>query len=274
MKPPASLPPEAHYGVLLRDQPACELDEIADQIRRLGYAVVDSGYSAAELNRLSAAFNQTRQQYVQAWGADRLRNINELHTIRAPLTQADPAFLELAGNPRILDVLGRLIVGKFILNQQNGIINPPGETYNQAAWHRDLPYQHFVSSSPLALNALFCLDDFTRENGSTFVLPATHKSINYPSAAYIEKHAVQLEAKAGQYLLLDCMMFHSGGFNRTHKERRAVNHVYTIPYFKQQIKLAGLMHHHELTPAQRELFGFGYQEPVTIEQYLENRKAP
>ena len=263
--------PDASYGILVQDKPASELDEIAEQVRRLGYAILDSGFSADELAQLSEAFNRTRADYVQRWGEARLRSVNEYYTIRAPLTHGDPLFLRLATNTPLMTVLSQLIVGKFILNQQNGIINPPGETYNQGAWHRDLPYQHYTSSTPLAINALFCVDAFTPANGSTFVLPATHKTANFPSESYIQRNALQVEAKAGQYLLLDCMLFHAGGFNSTNRERRAVNHVYTIPYFKQQIKLPGLMSHVELTQEQMAILGFACQEPPTIDQYLITR---
>jgi ectoine hydroxylase-related dioxygenase (phytanoyl-CoA dioxygenase family) len=84
----------------------------------------------------------------------------------------------------------------------------------------------------------------------------------------VERNALQVEAKAGQYILLDCMLFHSGGFNRTEAERRAVNHVYTIPYFKQQIKLPELLKGVSLTSDQEELFAFGFEEPASIDQYL------
>lgn len=263
--------PDTAYGVLLQDKPTSELDDVAEQVRRLGYATLDSGFSEDELAQLSDAFNQTRADYVQTWGEARLRSANEFHTIRAPITHGDPVFMRLATNQNLTTVLNKLIVGKFILNQQNGVINPPGETYNQGAWHRDLPYQHYISSSPLAVNALFCVDDFTLENGSTFVLPASHKTVNYPSERYIQRNALQVEAKAGQYILLDCMLFHSGGFNRTDKERRAVNHVYTIPYFKQQIKIANNIDAEKLTPSERDLLGLNYQEPLSIEQYLSTR---
>lgn len=263
--------PNASYGVLLEDNLSSELDEIAEQVRRLGYAILDSGYSTDELKLLSDSFNLTRANYVKIYGERRLRYAKELHTIRAPLTHGDPVFLRLATNPNLLEVLNKLIIGKFILNQQNGVINPPGETYNQGAWHRDLPYQHYVADSPLAINALFCVDDFTLENGSTFVLPATHKTANYPSESYIRRNALQVEARAGQYILLDCMLFHSGGFNRSEKERRAVNHVYTIPYFKQQIKLPELLKCADLSADQKELFGFNFEEPCSIDQYLAKR---
>jgi ectoine hydroxylase-related dioxygenase (phytanoyl-CoA dioxygenase family) len=263
--------PVASYGVLVQDEFATELGEVVEQIRRLGYAILDSGYTADELMQLSEAFDKARIDYVQKYGEVRLRGMNELHTIRALLTHGDPAFIGLASNQNLLNVLNKLIFGKYILNQQNGIINPPRETYNQGVWHRDLPYQHYVSNSPLAVNALFCLDDFTLKHGSTFVLPVTHRSVNCPSVSYIQRNALQLEAKAGQYILLDCMLFHSGGFNASDLERRAVNHVYTIPYFKQQIMLPELMRQTSLTSCQQELFGFNYQEPRSIEQYLNNR---
>lgn len=263
--------PDATYGVLLQDKPESELDEVVEQVRRLGYALLDSGLCATELSRLSDVFDRNRADYVRTWGEARLRSANEFHTVRAPITHGDPVFLRLATNQNLLAVLSKLMVGKFILNQQNSVINPPGETYNQGAWHRDLPYQHYVASSPLAVNALFCVDDFTLENGATFVLPASHKAVNAPSESYIRRHALQVEAKAGQYILLDCMLFHSGGFNRTVKERRAINHVYTIPYLKQQIKIAGNIDAQTLTPAERDILGLNYQEPLSIEQYLSTR---
>ena len=263
--------PVGSYGVLMQDGPLSEIDEIAEQIRRTGYAILDSGYTMGELEKLSEAFNLTRADYIQKYGEVRLRSVNEFYAIRAPLTHGDPLFIDLATNKNLLKVLGKLIIGKFILNQQNCVINPPNEAYNQGAWHRDLPYQLFVSNTPLAVNALFCIDDFTSENGSTFVLPSTHQMSNYPSTSYIQRNAVQVQARAGQFILLDCMLFHSGGLNRTNLERRAVNHVYTIPYFKQQIRLSELMRNADLDPAQKELFGFYFEESASIDHYLNDR---
>lgn len=255
----------------MQDSHSTDEDDIAEQIRRIGYAVLDSGYTVDELTQLSQTFNQTRINYIQNYGEARLRKANEFDTIRAPLTHGGSHFVRLATNQNLLNVLSRLIVGKFILNQQNGVVNPPREVYNQGSWHRDLPYQHFVSNTPLAINALFCIDDFTQENGATFVLPASHRSVNFPSKSYIQRNALQVEARSGQYILLDCMIFHSGGFNRTNVERRAVNHVYTIPYFKQQIRLVELLRNVDIKPDQMGLFGVGFEEPSSIEQYLSNR---
>lgn len=265
--------PEAAYGILLRNQCDSALDEAVEQVRNLGYAVLNSGYSDVELQAISDQFDSARERYVDAYGEAKLRSIDEYHSVRSPLTHGGGVFLNLAMNGNLLSVLKKLIPGKFILNQQNCVINPPQENYNQGAWHRDLPYQHFVSTQPIAINALFCVDDFTSENGATFVLPASHKAEAFPSAAYIRKNAVQVEAEAGSFLLLDCMLFHAGGFNRSQSVRRAVNHVYNIPYFKQQINIPNNMQGADLSPEVKEILGFDYMEPASIADYLSTREA-
>lgn len=263
--------PTDSYGVLQQEKPLSDLDESVEQIKNLGYAILDSGYSTLELQFISKQFDQLRKLYIQQFGEDNLRNANELNTIRSPLIFKEKAFLNLALNENLMALLKKIIPGKFILNQQNGIINPPQATYNQGLWHRDLPYQHFVSSKPLAMNALFCVDDFSFENGGTFVLPGSHKNEAFPSEKYVQNHAIQIEAKAGSFIVLDCMIFHSGGYNKTNTARRAVNHIFNIPFFKQQINIPMNIDSADLTVEAKEILGFNYVEPVSILDYLSKR---
>ena len=264
--------PQKSYGMLNTDHFNSPLDEVADQVSRLGYAIFESGYSSLEIERMSQAFDRIQGLYLRDWGIERLRALNEHNTIRALLTLGEPVFIELATNSKLIEIVGKLIKGKFILNQQNGIINPPGQHYNQGLWHRDLPYQHFTSSTPLAINALFCLDAFTLENGATFVLPASHKVGSFPAEQYIQNNAIQISAKPGDFILLDCMLFHSGGFNRSSSSRRGINHVYNIPYFRQQIQLAGNIDSANLSKEAIEVLGISNAEPRTIEEFFNSRR--
>jgi ectoine hydroxylase-related dioxygenase (phytanoyl-CoA dioxygenase family) len=203
-----------------------------------------------------------------------LKEIDEHNGIRLPLA-IDETFIDLATNPRVLELVGKLIRNKFILNQQNGIINPPGETYNQGLWHRDLPYQHFVSSRPLAINALYCVDDFTIENGATYVLPGSHTQEEYPSDSFVESKARQITAPAGTFIVLHCMLFHRGGANTTSLRRRAVNHVYSTAFIKQQIDIPSAMGGRSVrSAAVADLLGFRYQIPRTVADFLESRRRP
>jgi len=267
-KEKSPVPASDAYGVVHSDTWSDPLLLAADQIRRLGYAVVESGFSAQEVAEISERFDTTRAEYTRRWGQDRLKSLDEQNSMRLPMALSSEPFRKLAFAPNILSVVGELIDGQFILNQQNGVINPAGAKYNQGLWHRDLPYQHFVTNVPLAVNALYCVDDFTSENGGTWVIPASHKTSNYPSEAYISAHALQVNAKAGQYIVLDCMVYHTGGANGSDANRRAVNHVYTIPYISQQIRIPGNVEESGLTSDQRRILGFKFNAPKSVEEYL------
>jgi ectoine hydroxylase-related dioxygenase (phytanoyl-CoA dioxygenase family) len=261
------------YGVIEQTASETDIAYACESIRQFGYAVIDGGYDAGWLGRLSDAFERARQRHASEHGGrDALKALDEHNTIRLPLAY-EPLFLELATNKIILEICKRLITGYSILNQQNGVINPPNaERYNQGAWHRDLPYQHFVSSRPLALNALFCLDAFTIENGATQVSPASHRLEALPSDRLLASEAVTVVAPAGSFIVLDCMMFHTGSVNTTDRPRRAVNHVYTIPLLRQQIDLPAALGEEFTTDGElRKLLGYDVGTPRSVTDYLAAR---
>ncbi len=275
LSPLSPTPQIRSYGIRERVTSDDEIARAIESLRLLGYAVLDGGYSTDELDALSVGFDAAhRYSTAQHGGVEHMREIDEHCTIRAMLT-LDPAFLDLARNPRVMKVCEALIGGYVVLNQQNGIINPPNrQAYNQAAWHRDLPYQHFVSSRPLALNALFCLDAFTSDNGSTMILPATHKQEAFPSEAAVRDHARTVTPPRGSFIILDAMLFHSGGVNGTPAPRRAVNHVYTIPLLRQQIDLPTIFgDRYAADPVLGPFLGYGVQTPSSVAEFYSERRA-
>lgn len=263
----------ARYGVRLATPAGDALDEAVESLRLVGYALVDSGLDASAIERLRTRFDALRAARAARFGAERLKQAGEADMIRCPLAE-EAAFLALAANPVILAICDRLLGPGFILNQQNGIVNPANTPhYAQSPYHRDLPYQHYVSSRPLAINALFCLDPFTTDNGATRVVPASHKDEAFPSEALIRREERQVTAPAGHFIVLDCMVFHGGGQNRTAQDRRAVNHVYTIAHLRQQIDLPAMLGAGFTADAKlRQLLGFNHPQPRSIEEYLAQRE--
>ena len=267
------------YGVKEQSNAISESDRACERLALIGFAVISSGYSSEEQRDLENAFDRALVAQSNVYGgSDRLKLIDEHNTIRAPLLY-DDAFLRLAQNANILAIASRMFggshdSGRFMLNQQNGIINPGNRgVYNQGSFHRDLPYQHFVSSRPLAINALYCVDPFTIENGATLVVPGSHKKEEFPSDATVKSLSVPVEAPAGSFLVLDCMLFHSGGVNTTGSVRRAVNHVYSLPFIRQQIEFGQLVRNRVTTPALAKLLGFGNESVSSPEDYYKNREA-
>lgn len=216
----------------------CADDFHVEEIRRVGYTSIDSGLSPTELQSIRDRIDRIYEEQVRrAGGAEPLRMINDVDMARC-LVEYDDYFLRLATHPRLLSIGAKLMgTDQFILMSQNGVINRSTNDNYQVTWHRDLNYQHFVSSRPLAFSALYAIDEFSEETGGTFLLPASHRSEAFPSAEFVERHETQMRVPAGTILVFDAMVYHRTGVNRSPRTRRAVNHIYTLPLVKQQISL-------------------------------------
>ena len=262
------------YGVKEQSVARDDLDVRLQELDLCGYTILQSRFSEEVLSNLRDRLEQLlSEQEARFGGAEALRRIGEANTLRAPLLW-DEAFLNVATHPQLIEICRRALGDYFIVNQQNGIRNPPvGAGHHQTSYHRDLPYQHFVSSRPLALNALLCLDAFTPENGSTHVLPGSHKVEYFPDDRVVRALEVSVNVPAGSYLFLNSMVFHCAGVNTTQVPRRAVNTVFSIPIIKQQIALPPTLQGRYTDPWLRKLLGFDADAPRTIEEWFESRKA-
>jgi len=224
------------YGVNEQGVAAGDLAAHAERIRLAGYCVLAGALSAADTADLAARLDEVLRRQTEEFGSERLEQIGDGFTARCPLVD-DAAFLKLATHPRLL-ALVRLLLGEYVvLMQQNGVINPPQEGHTQGAYHRDLPYQHFVSSRPLAISALFCIDPFRTETGATMVIPGSHHVERFPSPEVAASAEVSVNADAGSFVVFDAMLFHRAGDNRSGRVRRAVNNVFSVPIIAQQISL-------------------------------------
>lgn len=225
------------YGVTERLSDGDPTDEAVAELRINGCTLIPSGLPAEFVRNLGVALDRAYARQVDEIGGESaLHAMHDPDIARCMLAYA-PEFLEVAMAPPLMKLAARVLGGEFVLLMQNGIINRPQRENYQAKWHRDLNYQHWTSSKALAINALLCIDDFTFDNGATFVLPGTHHVPEFPSAAFAHKFERQVQAPAGSFLILDAMLFHRAGINRTNRVRRAVNHVIGRPFMAQQIDL-------------------------------------
>lgn len=234
-----------------------EVDFWVEQIRRVGYTVVESGYPAEELQTIRERIDRVYETQVrEIGGSDKLKRINDADVARC-LIGHDDYFVKLAIHPKIISIATKLLGEYFLLMSQNGIINRRSGDQYQVTWHRDLNYQHFTSSRPLAISALYAIDEFTAETGGTCILPASHKSEAFPSNEYVEKHQSQMNAKAGDILVFDAMIYHRTGQNYSGRTRRAVNHIYSLPLIKQQISFPKVLRgKFSDDPFLRKFFGY------------------
>ena len=236
-----------------------------------GYTLLSGVVSEPELVEARERLEEIYARQCQEFGGEeKLHAIGDVHKARGLLTY-DPLFLHLSAAPAVLELLRATLGQYFHIVSQNGNINPRGTESERIdyGWHRDLTYQHFVSSRPVMMTALFCLDEFTPESGATWVCPASHRSEPCPSEEYLDAHQIQIEAAAGSVLIFDGMLFHRSAPNQSIPRRRAFNTLYGLPFFKQVVSLpAALAGRHQDDPVLRRLCGY---ESAPVSSVLEWR---
>jgi ectoine hydroxylase-related dioxygenase (phytanoyl-CoA dioxygenase family) len=262
------------FGVKETTRHDSELDLHVEQILLAGYTVLADVLTPEEVQRMRASLQRIYDQQVEEIGGRAvLETVGDTFTAMCPLA-SDELFLEMAMKPRTLAIVGLLLGDFYSLMLQNGILNVPevGVRQISGAWHRDIGYQHLVTSRPLGVTALFCLDDFNEETGGTRILPRSHKTEVFPSEHYVLQNEIGVVAKAGSAVVFDAMLYHRGGHNRSPKVRMAVNNIYTLPFIKPQLDLPKVLQgRYSEDPFQRRLLGYDSEIAESVLEFRQRR---
>lgn len=146
------------------------------------------------------------------------------------------AFLDLARDPEIVDLVSGVIGDDVILWGCHVFCKPAGEGY-ETPWHQD---GHYWPIRPLATcTAWVALEPSTRENGCLRVIPRSQRgqvlhphlredredltlSQRLDAAHFAEAAAVDIELQPGQMSLHDVYMIHGAAANRSAQRRTGV----------------------------------------------------
>jgi ectoine hydroxylase-related dioxygenase (phytanoyl-CoA dioxygenase family) len=263
---------EKSYGINRQSgNPTDEIENALEDLVIKGYTVLEGVLNEKELQEARKRLDSINDAQTKKLSVDYLEKINELDIVRCPFIE-DPFFLDIATNATVAKIAERLLGDYYILHLQNGIINKPSKEHHQSSWHRDLPYQNFEISSPLAISALFCIDEFSAQTGGTNVLPFSHRLKTIPSDTYIKNNALQVSAPAGAVVIFDSMLLHKAGYNSSNIIRRGINNVYVKPILKQQINIPkALGGKYSDNAWLRKFLGYDSQMPDSIEEFRESR---
>ena len=247
-------------------------DLVYEELQRVGFTVVREVLSSSQLEYCRRAIDEQLQEQATTFTQDHLEAIGELDIVRAPLVNDEFFLRSIATAPQVLDVARRVIGSYYLLHLQNAIANGPDRPHHQSAWHRDLPYVDRTSSKPFAVSALFCVDEFNASTGATWCIPGSHLFATLPSDSYLDKHAIAIEANAGDVIVFDSMIAHKAGTNTATKPRRAVNNVYSVGIIRQQIDLPrALGGRYADDPELAVLLGYASNAPDSADAYSRRR---
>jgi hypothetical protein len=153
-----------------------------------------------------------------------------------------PSTADLAIDPLVLPLMESLLQGDdperpkceaIELNLTQAIGIQPGEPAQLL--HRDEELWPFAHDYEVMTNAMWALDDFTRENGATLVVPGSHR---WSRDRFPKPHEIaSATAPRGSVILWVGGLLHGGGANRSTAMRRGLVMSYRLGWLAGGEKL-------------------------------------
>jgi ectoine hydroxylase-related dioxygenase (phytanoyl-CoA dioxygenase family) len=194
---------------------ATEVESAVQEIDIYGFTVLEGVLSADEAAAMRAALIECEKRD----GTESLHRGTASHVANLPTM--DPIFFPTIDHPRVLPILEHFLGTNLILGSLNSRIVRPGDP--DQLLHSDIGQAMLNPISPVMMNTVWMLDDFTKEIGATRVLPGSHRSgLQEPPQDFELKYLVTAEAPAGSVLVFNGQTWHGGGANTTDRNRHAL----------------------------------------------------
>jgi len=241
-----------------------------EQFYNKGYQIFSNVLTCKEAENYKEKVLKVCEKQANDFGIEKIRLIQEENIARSPFL-CDPVFQNLFYNDFTMKIVKDILGEYAILSLQNAIIVPPKQKHHQGFYHRDIIYQEFTSSRPLAINLYYCLDNYSADNGGTTFIPYSHKKEKLSS--FQDEESPDL--KKGSVILFDSMVYHKAGTNVTEKSRCGINNMYSLPFIKQQIDYPSYLKEPTSDQKLNRLLGFESREhssTTDFRQYRLDRK--
>lgn len=139
-------------------------------------------------------------------------------------------FDEYAIHPLVTGVLDR-VLQHYQLSAPTGIMIGPGEP-DQILHHDDSVYPLPRPHQQVVLTTMWPLDDFTKENGATRLVPGSHRWTDRTPGD--DEEVAIAEMPAGSVMFYLGTLFHGGGANTTDRTRLGVILEYAASWLRPQ----------------------------------------
>jgi ectoine hydroxylase-related dioxygenase (phytanoyl-CoA dioxygenase family) len=164
----------------------------------------------------------------------------------------------------------KLLGGNYIVNAFGGVMNAKDSKPYVQNIHRDV--RSFMSKEKTMVQMMVLLNDFTIENGATYMLTASHTLDAKPDEKYFYENADRAIAKKGSIILFDSNLWHAAGKNLSNENRNVLTINFTKPQFKQQFdypRFLGYEYGEHLSDGLRQVLGYKSRIPASLYEYYQ-----
>ena len=192
-----------------------EVEKAVQEIDVYGFTVLESVLSADEATAMREALIACELRE----GTESKHRGTASHVANLPTL--DPIFFSTIDHARVLPILEHFLGTSLILGSLNSRIVRPGDPVQ--GMHSDIGQAMLNPVSPVMMNTVWMLDDFTEEIGATRVLPGSHRSgLQEPPKDLDLKYLVTAVAPIGSVLVFNGQTWHGGGANNGDRNRHAL----------------------------------------------------
>jgi ectoine hydroxylase-related dioxygenase (phytanoyl-CoA dioxygenase family) len=178
------------------------------------------------------------------------------------------SFIRLLDNDVLHDHLSPILGDTCVVYAYTSSSMPAGGTNYSNRIHVDSP--RFIAGYPTNLGVTLALDEFTDENGATYLLPGSHLSAEVPTRERFDREAVRAYPKAGDAIIFNARTWHRGGDNTTDAVRHAVTMNVCRSYMRQQFDFPRMMGYDapdRFAPRVQRFLGYDVRVPASLEEY-------
>lgn len=242
------------------------------ELKNNGYVILKQKISKELLTRLQCAADRAFIQHKEI----QLQNNSDIKSDGVALHAliSDGIFIELLQHLHTTGFIHELqdsyFHSKCILNSLSALDNLPNHPNFSAVVHRDLRF--YSGDFPVMLNCLVMLDDFTIENGGTYLLPKSHLEERKPSDEEFFRNAVQATGRKGDILIFNANMWHASAPNTTQDSRRAIPITISKPFMKQLLdypRALGYSNINSFSVELQELLGYHSRVPASLVEWYQ-----
>ena len=203
------------------------LDDWISSINENGYVVIPNWLTEERIEQLSADLRREVNPIRELMPPD-------FTTVRAHNLLAKTRCVDdLVCDPRLV-ALAQGVLGPHIQVSVVAMFDllpgakPQGLHQDDGLWPIPRPHPPFV------VNAVIAVDEFTKANGATHLVPKSHLWHDQPVKQPPEVSPIQVEMKPGTMLIWSGAVWHGGGGNTTNQSRLAIDINFNLSYLAQQ----------------------------------------
>ena len=248
------------------------IKNLVDQIEKDGYCIVPDVISREECleykSLLEQYYDDFSPHYFNPKGKTEygLENKKDEKVV-FNLHNKGLEWYNLFEHEKVLSVLDIVLKnGSYKNSEPYNLLNISARTPRKNAGEQQLHLDSNLPGGdfPLICVVLWMLDDFTKENGATRIVPGSHKNLTYAENGKLYDNEIFVEGKAGSVLIYNASLWHGGNKNMTNSTRWGLVLGYGRWFIKPSfdfIKNTPREIFNQLSDKQKQLLGFDTTPP-------------